>query len=127
MKSQRVIMVDDDRDHLLICQKILERAGFEFLGISGCERIDSLVERVQEFRPGLLFVDHEMPALDGGEITRALKTRPDTQTIPIFYLSGREDIGELASKAGADGFIQKPFEISGLVNVVRQHLRRPAA
>lgn len=120
-------MVDDDPDHLLICQKILERAGFEVLGIPGCERIDSLVERVQEFRPGLLFVDHEMPVVNGGEITRALKMRPETRTIPILCFSGRADIGELASKAGADGFIQKPFEISGLVNIARQHLRRPAA
>jgi DNA-binding response OmpR family regulator len=120
-------MVDDDPDHLLICQKILERAGFEVLGIPGCERIDSLVERVQEFRPGLLFIDHEMPVLNGGEITRALKTRPETRTIPVFCFSGRSDIRELASKAGADGFIQKPFEISGLVNIARQHLRRPAA
>ena len=69
--TRRIIIVDDDVDHLLVSKLILERRGYDVLTLVDCEE---LVDRIKVFKPGLIFMDHNMPAMTGMEATRMIKS-----------------------------------------------------
>ena len=110
--TRRIIVVDDNADHLLVSKWILERRGYDVLTLIDCEE---LIDRIRLFRPGLIFMDHEMPVMSGLEATRLIKSDADCKAIPVVYFSAREDIQDLAAEAGADDWLSKPFTLDGLV------------
>ncbi len=56
--------------------------------------------------------------MDGLDLCRKLKASPDTSAIPILMLSANPQIKVLASEAGADAVMEKPFEIKELLSVI---------
>jgi CheY-like chemotaxis protein len=115
--TRRIIIVDDDMDHLLVSKLILERRGYEVLVLQDCEE---LIDRIRQFQPGLIFMDHTMPAMTGVEATRLIKSVADCKDIPVIYFTSRENIKELAAQAGADDWLSKPFMLEDLVNKARK-------
>ena len=116
---RRIIVIDDNPDHLLIAKLILERRGYEVLALSDCR---GLIEKVQAFQPGLIFMDHHMPIMTGVEATRLLKSSDSCKHIPVIYFTSREDVRELAAQAGADHWLSKPFTIDQMMKVTKQFL-----
>jgi CheY-like chemotaxis protein len=117
--TARIIVVDDDADHLLVSKLILERRGYQVLALSNCEE---LIEKIRSFEPGLIFMDHNMPAMTGVEATRLIRSVGHCKDIPVIYFTSREDIKELAARAGADDWLSKPFSLDDLVNKTRKFL-----
>ena len=72
----------------------------------------------------LILLDVVLPQLDGISVCRLLKSEPSTAHVPLYMLTGttkRSDV-ESASRAGADGYIHKPFrgaELTALVERLR--------
>jgi signal transduction histidine kinase/CheY-like chemotaxis protein len=107
MSEARVLIVDDDRSIVRLCQKVLERANFDVLvGNSAEEALGYL--RTEKL--DLLLVDIRMPDMDGFELAALAKQiRPD---IAILLMTGHGTV-ETAITAlhrGIDGLILKPFE-----------------
>jgi len=121
MESPKIILVDDDPDHLLVCKLIFERRNFRVHTLNGFDSTDHLIEQVKELDPHLIFMDHEMPGIRGDAAIKALKASPDTSHIPVIYFSGTQDLEELARHAGADAYIQKPFMIESLVSLAQKY------
>ena len=111
--TRRIVIVDDDADHLLISKLILERRGYDVLTLNNC---NELIDQIRLFQPALIFMDHTMPAMTGLEATRLIKSVADCKDIPVIYFSIREDIKALAAEAGADDWLSKPFNLDDLVN-----------
>ena len=68
----------------------------------------------------LILLDVVLPQLDGISVCRMLKSEPATAGIPLFMLTGttkRSDV-ESATRAGADGYIHKPFRGAELMAVI---------
>src|ERR1700755_507681 len=116
---KRIIIVDDDPDHLLVSKLILERRGYDVLILQDC---DELLDKIRLFQPGLIFMDHNMPAMTGLEATKLIKSVTDGRDIPVIYFTSRDDIRELAAEAGADDWLRKPFNLDDLVNKARKFL-----
>lgn len=116
------MLVDDDLDHLLTCNLILRGKGHEVLTLAGCEEMEELMEAVETFRPNLIFLEHDMRGICGMDLSRMLKSHAKYKGIPVIYFSGRDDIAELAKTAGADNYLRKPFDTSGLVEIARKYL-----
>ncbi len=79
--------------------------------------------------PDLILLDIVLPDLDGIAICRMLRSNPATARVPVYMLTAKArpaDI-ETARKAGADGYIQKPFKGAELMDLVErlQQARRP--
>jgi len=74
------------------------------------------VAMVQSERPDLIVMDLSLPALDGWQATRLLKSAPETKDIPILALTAHAMAGdrEKALAAGCDDFATKPVEFEGL-------------
>ena len=118
----RVLLIDDDFDHLLVCSLILQKNGYQVMSLPGCEKMEELIETVETFKPHLIFMDHDMRGICGMDLSRALKSHDIHNKIPIIYFSARAEIIELAKEAQADGYLAKPFEIDGLVEVTRKYM-----
>ncbi len=121
-QPKRILLIDDDFDHLLACNVILRREGYSVLTMAGCEKIDELMASVETFRPDLIFMEHDMRGICGTDLTRALRSRAAYDGIPIIYFSGRQDIVAITTQTGANGYVKKPYEIDGLLAAARRYL-----
>ena len=134
-----VLVVDDDVTVLVLCQKILEQAGYSVLSASGSsealkickgrtESIDVLVTDLVLPPPEFTFAssDNEFPHVHGHELAfRALRMRANLR---VILMSGNME-NELAGygiRKGSLPFLSKPFDPAALVTHVKTTLERPA-
>ena len=123
MSRQRIAYVDDSREMTLLVRTTLEAEGYEVLvahdGEQGLELI--LVEK-----PDLVILDVMMPQLNGWEITKYLRSKPEWADTPILMLTG---IGATlnamtAPLYGSDDFLDKPFDLETLIEKVEALLAK---
>lgn len=119
---KKIMIVDDDADHLLAVNLILQKRGYEVLTLLGCESLEMLDEEVRTFRPDLIFMDHDMPVVCGSDAVKMLKAHPVYRSIPIIYFSAHDRIEALARAAGADQWLKKPYVLDRLMEVTEQYL-----
>jgi DNA-binding NarL/FixJ family response regulator len=108
--ARTVLIVDDHPSFRLSARMLLEAEGYEVVGEA--EDGESAIAAVRRLRPELILLDVQLPDIDGFEVARRLTAngcRPD-----IVLVSSRDmhDIGPLATRTGALGFISKA-ELSG--------------
>ena len=121
MAAEKILIVDDDEDVLLIVQTILDNAGYTALTArNGREG----VEKALEGKPDLILLDVMMPELSGWEVCTTLKSAPETRQIPIAMLTVKSEIRDLITgmQVGADDYITKPFTRKKLLSTVRRLL-----
>jgi CheY-like chemotaxis protein len=117
---RKVLIVDDDPFiRKLIATTLEDVAGFDLLQASdGAEAVD-IAEREE---PEIVFLDVDMPRLDGIEACARLRARPSTAnaTIVMLTATSRSDNERRAEEAGADLFLTKPFSPLDLLRLVDQ-------
>jgi CheY-like chemotaxis protein len=111
----KILLVDDDVDHLSICKLVLTNRGYNVLVLWST---NVLMEVIKDFMPDLIFMDHRMPDIDGIQATALIKSNQLTRHIPIIYFTGMEKGEELSKNAGADGFLAKPFKIDQMTALI---------
>lgn len=72
--------------------------------------------------PHLFIVDKQLPDMDGMELCRFIKTSDKFKEIPVVMMSGHPNLHKLATEAGADGSLEKPFSLQELRATIHQHL-----
>lgn len=84
------------------------------------------LRKVSQARPDLVLLDILMPGMDGLEVLRKLRSRPDSQNIPILIVSVDAQLERIATcfEAGANGFLIKPFDAANLYRQVRRAIAR---
>lgn len=118
---KKILIVDDDPDHLLICNILFRRRGYDVLPLLGCDPLDTLTEAIDSFKPAIIFMDHFMPGINGLQAVQMLKANPAYSSIPIIYFSVHDDLARIAKLAGADAFFQKPFQAEELVKIAERY------
>lgn len=118
-----VLVADDDEDILSLLGLRLERAGYDV--VTAKDGIDAL-EAVERRTPDVAIVDVMMPRMDGHELIRRLRARPETASIPILVLTAavQDRIAEASAEAGADAHMRKPFSPRELVAQLDELLGR---
>ena len=76
------------------------------------------LEILEKMRPDVIITDLQMPKLDGCQLIKALKSRPETANIPIVVLSGRKSAEKIAANAPADYVIFKDIDIESQLQQV---------
>jgi DNA-binding response OmpR family regulator len=112
--KKKILITDDDEGVQDIFKLIFERAGYE-VEIHG-EAV-SILENKYTF-PDLFLLDRQLSGQDGLKVCQFLKSQSGTKDIPVIIVSATPDIGLLAQEAGADDFIEKPFQMKDLLSMV---------
>lgn len=120
MIKQRIIVTEDDPGLQEIFSIILKKAGYLAEVIGDGHRLLK-----NEFEPPHLFLlDKQLSGCDGIDICRHLKEQANTAHIPVIMISANPNIGQLSKIAGADAYIEKPFDISHLLSTLEAVLLR---
>ena len=121
--SQRILVVDDDRDIVRVVRAYLEQAGYHVLAAHDGETALHMIRRE---RPDLVVLDLMLPDRDGWDITRIVRGDATLARTPIVMLTARvEDADTIAGlEIGADDYVAKPFNPNEVVARVRAVLRR---
>ena len=117
---KRILVADDYPGIQDIFKIILESAGYMVEIISNGEYL--LEDKYTV--PDLFLLDKRLSGIDGIDICHHLKSRGTTAHIPVIMVSATPGIGTLSKKAGADDFIEKPFDIKHLLEMVKTYLER---
>ncbi len=115
--AHKVLVVDDEPKWLRIVDLYLRGQGYEVTTtLSGQEAI----EKVRQDRPDVVVADISMPGMDGYELCRVLRSDAATRTIPVIFLTGRDDDTDRlkARKIGSDDYLTKPCPLERLTQSV---------
>src|ERR1700733_1212826 len=114
MGQKRALVVDDSKSARVILSRMLEKYDIE---VDMAESAEQAIEYLKHGRPDAIFMDHLMPGMDGLQAVKAIKSNPQTATIPIMMYTSQE--GELyvgqARALGAMGVLPKqvrPVDVS---------------
>ncbi len=113
-----VLIVDDDRAHLLALSKLLQANGYKAVTADDGEEALVLFE---EHAPDVVLLDAVMPGLDGLEVCIRLRALPEGETVPIVILTSLEDEASIDRyfAGGATDYIIKPIRLKLLLHRVR--------
>jgi CheY-like chemotaxis protein len=112
--SKRILIADDDQGIQDIFTIIFENAGYAIeLKTNG----DDILKNKFTL-PHVFLIDKQLSGTDGLDICRYLKNQKLTKHIPVIMVSASPDIAKLSREAGADAYIEKPFEVKDLLRMV---------
>src|SRR3979409_2507693 len=122
LPGESILVVDDEPANLRLLTVLLSRNGYQ---VHEARTAEEALEIVAKFRPRLVLADIQLPGMDGLEMTRLLKSNPETKDIVVvavtaFAMKGDE---EKALDAGCDGYITKPIDVTSLPRVLRKYFR----
>jgi two-component system phosphate regulon response regulator PhoB len=119
----RVLIVEDEEALGLLLRYNLEAEGYDVEVVTRGDEADT---RLKESVPDLLILDWMLPGLSGIELCRRLRTRAETERLPIIMLTARGEESERIRglSTGADDYVVKPFSTPELMARVRAMLRR---
>ncbi len=113
-----VLVIEDESNVRVVLEYNLRMEGFKvYLADDGLSGVKLALQK----KPGLILLDWMLPGMDGLEVLAKLKSHEETKDIPVFMLTakGQMDDVALAFGAGADDYITKPFDPIKLGGTVR--------
>ena len=119
--NKRIIIFDDDEDILSICTYILTQQDWEVFTYTDC---NDIIDRVAKILPSVILMDNWIPDTGGIIATQTLKNTAELKDIPVIYFSANSDIQLLASHAGAETYLAKPFDLDDLEKVINKVLAK---
>lgn len=129
-----IFLVDDDYEDHEIFQMALKKVDATFglvVAESGIEAVEKF-KNEPDFKPDIIFLDVNMPRMNGKDCIRELRGMPGLTKVPMILYSTHDSEREYveAREAGASDFITKPASISDFSNALRtiltKHLNPPA-
>ncbi|HBL75740.1 MAG: hypothetical protein A2W90_17290 [Bacteroidetes bacterium GWF2_42_66] len=123
MDNINILVAEDFEFNQFVIKQLLSELGSDFVIVSnGQEVLDQLSGRQFD----IIFMDIEMPVMDGIEATRIIKSSSSEQIrkIPVIGFTAHKDPGLLEElrNLGFVGFIQKPFKKIDIENIINEHV-----
>jgi two-component system sensor histidine kinase/response regulator len=122
VKGARVLLVDDNEINQQVGQEILQQLGFQVdIANNGLEAIEALEQAEYE----LVFMDVQMPVMDGYEATRRIRMNPLWSQLPIIAITAHtlSTDREKSLQAGMNDQVNKPIDTDELIAVIRKYVK----
>ena len=119
---QKVLVVDDQNDNLILISLAVQEMGFRVVtAVNG----EDAVAVALIARPQLILMDIAMPKLDGIEATSVIRRREEISDVPVVILTAfdTDDFRKRAVDAGANGYLTKPLDFDRLRTMIDKLLR----
>lgn len=123
MSQRTILIIDDNEDIRENTAEILSLGGYKTLTAENGKRG---VEAALQEKPDLIVCDIMMPELDGYGVLHLLRKNPETENIPLIFLTAKAERSDLRKgmEMGADDYITKPFEEIELMNAIESRLKK---
>ena len=119
--SKTIVIADDEPHVLRSLEFILKKQGYSVVtAVNGEEAL----ERVKESNPDLVFLDIQMPKMDGNSVLRHLRDDPNYQDLYIVMITAKgQEADRLNSlESGANEYVTKPYSPRKLIGRVKEIL-----
>jgi len=121
MSTPAILLVDDEPNIVMSLEFLMRKNGYR-VGIArnGTEALAALAQTPYD----LVLLDVMMPDVDGYQVCRQLRQRPDRAATKVIFLSAKSQPADVQKgyEAGADLYIPKPFSTRQLMQKVRELL-----
>ena len=124
LRGRKVLVVDDDARNIFALTTVLENHDMEVQSATNGRQAIGIIEGTPDL--DVVLMDIMMPEMDGYEVTREIRRRPDYRTLPILALTAKAMKGdrEKCLEAGASDYIAKPVNTDQLLSLLRVWLYR---
>lgn len=116
-----ILVLDDDPDLRALVQRYLTAAGYE---VALAESAAAAKKAIAAAKPDLIIADINLPGVSGIEFVAGLKSDAGGARIPVVYLTGLEENGELARQTLGFPLLTKPASAPDLLALVKRQLPR---
>jgi len=126
----RILVVDDEPENWMVLERLLREAGFQ---VRVAENGEKAVECFADWRPHFIWMDLQMPVMDGIEATRRIRELEGGRDVKIAAVTASGYVGRRsgALDAGLDDYVTKPFHPDEIFECMERHMgvryRREAA
>ena len=111
--SESILVVEDNDDLSLLFKLVLESAGYQVATVDNGRAALTQVEKLQ---PQLIVMDIMMPGINGLQVARKIKEKPDYQSLPILLVSAIDRLRDEGLRSSrANDIIYKPFDLDHLI------------
>ena len=121
--NKKILVIEDDKDIRDTIVYILEEENYEVISSEDSKILKSL----DIYNPDLILLDNWLTDwksdANGQQLSKDLKSNPDTSHIPVIIISAVSNIKEIAEAGLANGYLRKPFDLAELVEIVKLHLK----
>ena len=123
MAGKQILVIEDNDKNMKLFRDVLQAIGYRTLEASTGGQALALAS---EHRPALVLMDIQLPDMDGLEALGRLRTDERTAAIPVLAVTAQAMRGdrERFTAAGFDGYLAKPVDVDGLIEIVRLHCER---
>lgn len=116
--KKKILLIQDNVEVLNIMDEILEDEGFEVT--SSLTAVP--IEKIDKIEPDVVVVDdHIKGSKKGSELIEELKTDPETENLSAVLTSTSSDLPQKAKECKADDYLEKPFDINHMIEVVKKN------
>jgi DNA-binding response OmpR family regulator len=113
--AKKILVLDDNQDILEIVHETLT---YEQFDVRSTGTSETVIPLMKEFNPDLVILDYRVAGINGGELCRQIKSDPNFSHIPVIIFSAYIKHNDELYAYGCDSIINKPFDLSELVDKV---------
>lgn len=117
MATKTILVIEDNEMNMKLMRAVLQLSPYRMVEAVDAETGLDLARKEQ---PDLVFMDIQLPGMDGFEATRIIKSDQELKNIPVIAMTGFAMDGdkETARKIGFDAYIVKPFKVAAILEMI---------
>lgn len=118
--AKKILVIEDNDKNRKLIRDVLRCHSYEIIE---AENGEEGVKKAKELLPDLIFLDIQMPVMNGFDAIKALKGSQETKHIKVIALTSFAMVGdrERMLKAGFDDYIQKPIDTRELPKIIKKY------
>ncbi len=123
MKKKKILVVDDQIDFIDQMKLILEQTGQYTVRVESEGK--KAFSTTKEFQPDFIFLDINMPDMEGPEVRSMIKSDESVKDIPVVYLTAlvtQDELNSWDGKIGGRSYLAKPVNKKQLIECIEGHI-----
>jgi len=119
--AKKVLLIDDDASITEVLSFFLQEEGYDVVSYPSGLNVE---DKVKKTKPNLLLIDYLLPGKNGAEIVKNIRQNKVFKHLPIIMIAANKGYKQEAIKAGVDAFIEKPFDLDEILNILKRFLEK---
>lgn len=115
---KKILLIEDDKSIVEIISQFISEEGYAIKSYTDGNKIKY---KLRKFKPDLLLIDFLLPGKNGDEVIKTVRNCESSRHLPIVMIAANLIYKKRAIVAGANEFLEKPFDMYELLNVIRRY------